>query len=225
MVDPWGPLAPITLGAGYLRVPLDRAQTAMATWRKQQAQRNGFVQNPVSGSFPEVLGNLVPLVMMGTTRELLIECKLGWTAYFSNNARGTNAGIRIGYLCTQLACDGIAILNQPHTAHGREGIAGAVRFEYFGPAPTHFLNYIRSIAAVYDGRKWAFDLGGQEQPFETPNAYLARSVKARFTGDLLVKYCQALGVSPYDEDFYGARAVLFTKTDPVLLAITKSEHS
>jgi hypothetical protein len=215
MVDPWGPWAPITFGAGYLSVPLARARMALETWWRKGIRRDGFVQKPISARFPEVLGDLLPLVMMGRTRELLVQCDQGRTAYFSNNARGTDAGSPISYLCTHLAAYGVAILNQPHTVRGREGIAGAVRFEYFGPRQTHFLNYIRSIAAAYDGRKWVFALGGQQQAFEDPKAYLARSVRDRFTSDLMIKYCRALGVSPYDQSFYGTEAILFEQTDPV----------
>ncbi len=211
MLDPWGPLAPITFGAGYLRAPLARGSVALATWWKQGAREASFEERRVVSTFPEVLHSLEPLVMMGRTRELLIECRNGWTAYFSNNARGTDGGSVIGYLCTRLACDGIAILNQPHTARGREGIAGAVRFEYFGPRPTHFLNYVRSIAAAYDGRKWVFTLGGEQQSFEEPNAYTYRSPKDRFTSEMLIRYCQALGVSPYDKSFYGDKALLFSR--------------
>lgn len=205
----------MTFGAGYLNVPLERAQVAMATWWKETVAPRGFDQEPVDGSYPGVLMNLEPLVMMGRTREMLIECRNGWTAYFSNNARGTDAWNAVSYLCRELACHGISILNKPHTAHGREGIAGAVRFEYFGPRQTHFLNYIRSITAAYDGRKWVFALGGQQQTFETPEAYKARSVRDRFTGDMLVDYCQKLGVSPYDESFYLNRGIVLKANRPV----------
>jgi hypothetical protein len=33
---------------------------------------------------------------------------------------------------------------------------------------------------------------------------------------MLVKYCEALGVSPYDPEFYKQDAVLFERTAPVL---------
>lgn len=208
MFDPWGGLAPMTFGAGYLKVPINRAKVGMATWWKTLFP-HGFDERSMQRAFPDVLLTLEPLVLMGRTKDLLIECDNGWTAYFSNNARGTDAWNAISYLCRHLACDGIAILNKPHTARGRDGIAGAVRFEYFGPRQTHFLNYIRSITVAHDGRRWVFTLGGEQQSFETPDAYGARSVRARFTRDTLVKYCQKLGVSPYDEGFYRGHAVLF----------------
>ena len=146
---------------------------------------------------------------------MLIECADGWTAYFDNSVRGTDASSAIGYLCTQLACNGVAIRNQPHTASGGNGISGAVILEYFGPHQTEFMNYIRSVAVAHDGRKWTFATGGTPQPFENPGKYHARSVRERFTREMLVAYCQALGVSPYDEDFYRGRGLLFGQNAPV----------
>lgn len=207
----------MTFSSGYLKVPLDRARVANANWLKQWVDvgPKGFVQQSIATEFPEMLRTLEPLVMIGCTRQLLVRCRGDWTAYFDNSARGTDAPDAISYLCRQLACDGIAIRNKPHTARGRKGIAGSVMFEYFGPRQTHFLNYVRSIAASHDGNKWLFTLGGQPQPFEILDAYKARSVRDRFTGEMLARYCEALGVSPYDESFYEPEAVLFEQTAPV----------
>jgi hypothetical protein len=126
MLDPWGDWAPITFAAGYLRVSLGRARTATATWMREKVGPSGWTERSATSRFPEVLRLLEPLVMIGRKRELLIECRRGWTAYFDNSARGTDASSAVGHLCTQLACDGIAISNTPHTARGREGIAGSV---------------------------------------------------------------------------------------------------
>ena len=195
-------------------MPIDRATTALRTWSKERVG-NGFVEAPSRERFPDVLRLLEPMVMIGRRRELLIDCAGGWTAYYDNNARGTDASSAIGHLCMKLACDGIAIDNEPHTAHGNEGIAGAVIFEYFGPHRTEFLNYIRSVAVAYDGRRWEFQVAGEPQPFETTDTYRARSPRDRFTSEMLVNYCRALGVSPYDPEFYRDRAVLFAQTEPV----------
>jgi hypothetical protein len=43
---------------------------------------------------------------------------------------------------------------------------------------------------------------GTPQPFEDLAAYQRRRVRDRFTPDMLVAYCSALGIRPFDEAFY-----------------------
>jgi hypothetical protein len=47
----------------------------------------------------------------------------------------------------------------------------------FGPLQISFLNYVRTISASHDGRRWVFGVDGTEQWIEEPNAFrLAVSV-------------------------------------------------
>jgi hypothetical protein len=40
------------------------------------------------------------------------------------------------------------------------------------------------------------------QPFEDTKAYAARRVRDRFTSEMLARYSAALGLRPFDDDFY-----------------------
>ena len=82
------------------------------------------------------------------------------------------------------------------------------QFELFGPLPTDFLNYVRTISASHDGSRWRFDASGTVQAFEHPERYEARKVRDKFTAEMLAEYAAALGVQPFDESFYAERGIL-----------------
>ena len=75
-------------------------------------------------------------------------------------------------------------------------------WEVYGPEKTHFLNYVRSIAALNDGGRWTFEESGTPFPFEETGLYRARRIKDRFTLDMLKHHLAALGLRPFEEDFY-----------------------
>jgi hypothetical protein len=52
------------------------------------------------------------------------------------------------------------------------------------------------------GTRWSFERFGPVQPFEDVLAYERHLVRERFTGQMLVDYCSALGLRPFDDDFY-----------------------
>jgi hypothetical protein len=144
-------------------------------------------------------------------RELLVAAGK-WTAYFDNSLRGTDAVSAIGYLSRTLQCQGLAIRVVPRTVglpDVREGRAGAVQFELFGPLQTKFLNYVRTVAVTFDGSKWVFNADGTEQEFEEVEAYRARRIRGRFTSEMLERYCQALGLDVFNAETYGPEAVFF----------------
>lgn len=207
--------APITSRVGFLEVPLDAAAAGFESWQRSlnPALR---VTRPDSG-FPGVLLELQPLTSGTRARRLLVEAGPKWTAYFDCSLRGTDAVSTIGHLSRLLMCQGLAINSTPHMV-GQPGVvngrAGAVQFELFGPLKTDFINYVRTVSDIFDGRKWRFDANGVEQAFEETDAYTARSVRDRFTSEMLERYCQALGVDVFNPAFYGPRAVLFA-TDVV----------
>jgi hypothetical protein len=112
----------------------------------------------------------------------------------------------------------LAIGVVPHTIGlpgVRQGRAGAVQFELFGPLPTQFLNYVRSVSVAFDGKRWVFNASGIEQAFEETEAYQARRVRDRFTSDMLERYCRALGLDVFNDDLYGPEAVFFESMMPM----------
>jgi hypothetical protein len=200
--------APVTSTVGFLEVPLPEAAAALEEWRRSLYPRVTCV--PVEEEFPEALHGLEPLTSGARPRELLVAVG-SWTAYFDNSLDGTDAISAIGVLSRHLKCQGLAIETVPHTIGlpgVKKGRSGGVQFTLFGPIKTDFLNYVRSIAVVFDGSRWVFVSTGTEQMFEDPRAYEARRVRDRFTSDMLERYCQELGVNVFDAASYGPDCVL-----------------
>lgn len=202
--------APITSRSGFLEVPLEVAAEGLRAWRQQLHGRAKAV--PVGGILAEMLGHLPPLTGGVRPRELLVgTARDRWTAYFDCGFQGTDAVSTVGYLAEALKCQGLALDSTPHTlGTGLEtpGRYGAVQFELFGPLQTDFLNYVRTISAAHDGSRWCFDADGAVQAFEHPDRYQARTVRDKFTSEMLAEYAAALGVRPFDESFYADRGVL-----------------
>jgi hypothetical protein len=197
--------APITSAIGFLRLPLARAADALEAWRRDL---HGSVEaRNVTGSLGELLSELEPLTSGVRPRNLLLAtASQEWTAYFDCGLRGGDPVSTIGHLTYALQCHGIAIRAVPHTIGTqleRPGRYGSVQFELFGPLMTDFINYVRTISVAHDGTRWRFDAAGTVQDFERPEAYRARTVRDRFTSEMLAEYCLALGVRPFDVDFYG----------------------
>jgi hypothetical protein len=90
--------------------------------------------------------------------------------------------------------------------------------ELYGPRQTAFLNYERSLSATNDGGRWVFVNEGAPLPFENTDAYRARSIRERFTPELLDRYLRALGISAFDPDFYSRHGTLIERIGPLLPA-------
>jgi hypothetical protein len=61
---------------------------------------------------------------------------------------------------------------------------------------------------IQDGPKWRFDAVGEVQDFEETAAYMRRRVTERFTDLMLIDYAKALGLDPFNPDFYPGPSVL-----------------
>jgi len=210
--------APITSSVGFLEAPLDSIAKTLVAWRRthewfrkqpQLVTADGFDQ-----TFPECLRRLEPLG--SHERELLLETRSPWVAYFDSGHRGTDPSA-VGFLPTQLRCRGLFVSCIPDTYDEKAkppGRYGAVQFHLFGPDPNPILNYLRTIDAVHDGDRWVFETSGNAQTFEHPERYQARRVRDRFTAEMLDDYCAALGIRYFDPTFYGSRGFLVEDTRP-----------
>lgn len=72
-------------------------------------------------------------------------------------------------------------------------------------------NYVRAISLTQDGARWSFY--ADDKPvldFEEVEAYSSRKVRDRFTLDMLKRYCAALGLHPFDREFYPGPSILVT---------------
>jgi hypothetical protein len=91
----------------------------------------------------------------------------------------------------------------------------ANRFELYADHPTSFLNIERTIqVGRNDDGGWQFDASGHVQSFEDVAAYRSRRLVDRLTPAMIADYAQALGVQPFDVDFYRDAGWLVTTRDP-----------
>jgi hypothetical protein len=207
--------APFTFSIGFLEAPLASVGDVYLAWSRPHFTKIDIV--PVEAHCQAALRLLEPLTMP-PRRKLLYGTASQWTAYFDNGSRGPDPFTPVCYLAQQVGCRGVIATCIPHTLHsdiGQEkGTYGAVKFELFGPTQKKFLNYERSVSVVYDS-KWRFAARGDMQPFEEVQQYTAKRIVDRLTPEMLHRYCSALGIRLFDDDFYTGPGLLFAINDPL----------
>ncbi len=122
----------------------------------------------------------------------------------------------VGHLAGAIAVEGVTVKSVPGSpaAVGRPARSGARQLQMFAPTATEFLNYVRSVSVVRYEARWRFDANGEVQEFEDPEAYKRRRISERFTTSMLVEYAAALGLKPFDDDFYPGPSVLVRDPAP-----------
>jgi hypothetical protein len=203
-------LAPVTSAIGFLQLPMSDAAKALAEWRREL---HGSVRTEeVTGPLPALVSRLEPLTLAVRPRELVVATERDdWTAYFDNGLHGGDPVSVVGHLTRTVRVAGVVVRSVPHTVgtkYETPGRYGAVQFELFGPLPTDFLNYVRTVSVSHDGSRWRFDANGTVQDFEDAERYAARKIRDRFTSEQLAAYSAAMGLRPFDEDFYRPAGVL-----------------
>lgn len=203
--------APTTSTIGFLGVPLEVAADGLVDWRRRLHQQ--VDSRAVRGPLTVLIQELEPLTGGVRPRELLVATNSPeWTAYLDCGIGGTDADPTIGYLAEKLLCNGVVASSIPHTygtSLEEPGRYGGVQLSIYGPVKTDdFLNRVRVISAIHDGQRWQFDAEGVVQEFEQVEAYRSRKVRDRFTSHMLAEYCAALGLQPFDSDFYKDRGIL-----------------
>jgi hypothetical protein len=214
-----GQVAPITETIGFLELPVDEAIRGYTAWQESIHAPLGraITLEQVSGTLDQVLSSLLPLTSIISTRELFVPTASVWVAFFDNGWRGSDAAAPMSYLAQALGCRGLRMTAIPDTMDAAPADPrsryGAVVLEVYGPEPTRFLNYVRTISVVNDGGRWCFDQSGEPFPFERVERYVGRK-QDRFTSEMLSDYLDQLGLRPFDESFYlpqGTMASLIRK--------------
>jgi len=193
--------APTTFVIGFLERDVDAVVRADTAWC---AGIGRFSHRAVAGDLGAMLGELEPL-SGPLTRRLWVQTNSGWTAYFDNSIIGSDPYGPICYLSRQLGCRGLTISCCPDI---RGVCYGQTRFDLYGQEPVNVFNCTRSVGATNDGGRWSWDIVGEPLAFEETETYSRKRIKDRFAPELAVRYCSALGVNPYVEDFYGQSGCL-----------------
>lgn len=182
---------------------------------------------PVTGDLEGLLEKLEPLDLeSGPRRYLFIPCAaptapgVPWTCLLDNNWRGTDRGIASPF--TFRGFRSVSISSSPCTwdRATNRGFYGIQEFGMYWADPEHGYQGISGrsvgIAQFETIRKWDFVDHGEPLPFEDLQRYTARRVRDRFDQQLLVRYAAAVGLRPFDEDFYAPdrSAVIVEHTEP-----------
>ena len=205
--------APLTYQAGFLETKLENAMEVFLKWQLEIGAPFGRYPHHESfiATLPQALARLEPLTTP-PTKVLLIETHSRWTAFFDNGLRASDPESPVGHLCTIIPCKGVVIHCAPDRNQGRATQAlrvyGIVSFRMFVPHQTEWLNQERAIIAMNDGGSWLFSADGVAQSFEELGSYAARRIVDRFTDDMLERYCKALDIAFFDEDFYGKKGAV-----------------
>lgn len=216
-----GRFAPITSTIGFLRYDSTHAVKFFFDWQEKIQAERGVVltSTEIEGELGSAIAQLLPLTSVERRRYLLIPTNSDWTAFLDNGHRGTDVFSPLSFLAEKLSCEAV---RATYISEGVNKQFPAVIFELFGPTQSDFLNYLRSVAVAYDGKKWIFSAEGQPQPFEEVNRYSNKRIQDRFTAEMLRDYLAALGIYAFDPEFYlpdRKRATLIEKVGPVASAL------
>jgi hypothetical protein len=197
-------LWPLTGHYAFLDAPIETVEDALFAWRTELG--NGPEATPARGTLREILLALQPLGLGHV--ELLMPTASSWTAYFANSQTGSDEA-PLGYLAERIRCRALFLIWWP--VPGYE----ALGFELLADHPTEFLNYERTVAVQRDDDgDLVFHAFGPIQPYERIEAYKSRRLRHRLTPRMLDDYSRALGVRPFDADFYLPPGRLVTIRDP-----------
>jgi hypothetical protein len=210
-------MAPMTSEIGFIEVESGTVARAFIDWQSAIfAPRGVSIESKELGvsTLEAALKCLLPLASIQPTRSVFVPTTGGWTAYFENGVKGTDAMPAMSYLAKILKVRSLRAVAIPDAA-ANGGRYGATIIEVYGPEAREFLNYVRSVACANDGGKWVFTTAGTPLPFEEPSLYKARRTQDRFTADMLNRYLSAIGISAFDEEFYRcSSATLIEKVGP-----------
>ena len=220
-----GKFSPITDTMGFFKCDFARAIRGFCERLEPILAEQGvfLVKREVHGTFKGAIKTLLPLTSVERRRYLFAPTRSEWILFLDNGHQGTDASSPLSYLARELSCEAVRATysSGKHTKR-----YPSVIIEIFGPTRTHFLNYVRSISAAYDGRKWEFATGGEPQSFEQIEMYSRKSVRDRFTPHMLDSYLQAMGIRVCEKDFFipgDEAAVLIEKVGPIAPAAREFE--
>lgn len=218
---------PITYSIAFFNASLNAVADEISTWRAELYGTDAVVRTELDDiDLPDMLHELEPIVRGATGRELLVAtANAGWTAYFAGRFAGVDEG-PVSNIARRMECRAVMAHSVlPSDPEDLRRPNGGVSFLLVADHKTDWLNYERSVGVGQDGKRWRFEQSGTPQNFETPDAYGRRVVRERFTHEMLVGYCSAMGLYPYDPAFYSKSGVLIESREPhePLLQMSLSE--
>ncbi|BCW56734.1 hypothetical protein V3C41_07420 [Paenarthrobacter nicotinovorans] len=195
--------APVTNTLSFINAPLEEAAKVWHEWNQSKAQnKDDALMIEATGTLEEQFARLVPLDSGG--RHLFLETKNPeWTAAVNNSVSGPDLSSMLYFRYSQArGIRSVTVTEIPHSVDKKSypeyrGRYGVRKIMVMGSE--EFASY---VSLVNDDR-WVFDRDGTAfADFEDKEAYKSVRATDRFTHDMLVRYCQNLGLDPFNEDFY-----------------------
>ena len=133
------------------------------------------------------------------TKEMYLTTNFGWTVFFRNSTRGSDAFEPMIQLSKRLGVTAMRVCVSPTKA-----VYPSVIWEIYDrpEAGGDKWGRRRSIAVANDGGRWVFHQSGEPFLFEEFHAYDARLKKNRFTEEMLHRYLKNFGIPPLTDDVF-----------------------
>lgn len=207
-----GQFAPVTWRVGFLKVPFEDLLSGLHAWYEDLGPRGDTETRSVKGTLAQRLHLLEPL-QIGSRRDLIVDTGSGWCAWFSGNLLGGLDRAPHRYMATRLKCE--ALMVNCHPAHltpiDPDSRFVGLQFDLLdGRLTGEFQETVRSISFTRDGKSQRFEAFGEVQPFEDVAAYALRAKSQRFTLAMFDRYCRALGIDFFNDDFYSGKSAFIT---------------
>ncbi len=201
--------APITSSMGFIEGECSIVATKFIEWQEEIRKSDNYIKKvtayTITENLEQTIQSLLPLKMIQSTRHLFIPTAGKWTAILDNRYRGTDP-TAISYLPRLLHSHSVWIVARPHTLQStgtpRRGRQGALIMEVYGHEEREWLNLIRRVRLENNAGKWEFQQSGEPFSFEETERYQTKRLQDRFDFDILKRYLKALGLSPFEENFY-----------------------
>lgn len=195
--------APVTNTLSFIKAPLDEAARIWHELNEADLQdKADALMIEATGTLEEQFARLLPLG--GGSKRLFLETSNpDWTAVVSDFAAGADLTNQLYFeYSKKRGIHFVTVHEVPHSLdkksypehRGRHGgrMIMVMGSEEYG-----------SYVSLINDDKWVFDRDGTAfADFEDTAAYKSFKTTDRFTHDMLVSYCQNLGLDPFNEDFY-----------------------
>ncbi len=193
-------MTPISNEIGLVELPFGEALEAYLDWQRSPwVKRPNVTSKMVSGDLETILHALEPMRFGQHNRTAIIPTASGWTAFFDNRDVGPYLESTLASLSNLTGRQTLLIFNTLTKINGVERKApflDGLKFHLRGPVDRYLQAWIN------DSGRWTWDEAGDIQPFERPELYEARRKKDRLTIEIVTEYAAALGLRPFDAEFY-----------------------
>lgn len=203
MVDYWTQLNrrywPAPKQVTFYKAPYQRIIEGMRAWAVRNSRP--YAIETFEGTLEEALKRLVPL---NSWPHLICDSPTKWCPLLMGLGDTSSAA---GYLAKTLKVKTLWISEVEDTfdPKTKRGQPGATQLEIYDGANMKTLgDCLRRISSIRgESDRWEFDTEGDVQPFEDVSRYTVKPVRKRFDRELLERYCRAMGIDPFNPEFYG----------------------